>query len=68
MNDTELLDEAAAAELLGIRPQTLAVWRSTGRYELPFVKVGRCVRYKRTDLAEFLRSRTVTNTGEAEAL
>lgn len=64
----ELLDEVAAAELLGIKPQTLSVWRCTGRYELSFVKVGRCVRYRRSDLVQFLADRTVRNTGEADSL
>jgi excisionase family DNA binding protein len=63
-----MLDEAAAAEMLGVRPQTLSVWRLTGRYSLPFCKVGRAVRYRRSDLDAFIASRTVTNTGEADSL
>ena len=36
-----------AAEYLGVATQTLAVWRSTGRCALPFVKVGRNARYRK---------------------
>jgi hypothetical protein len=36
----DLLDEQAAAALLTVAPGTLGVWRSTGRYNLPFLKVG----------------------------
>jgi excisionase family DNA binding protein len=57
----ELLDEKAAAEFLDIAPGTLSVWRSTGRYRIPFVKVGRRVRYRRADLEAWLASRTRTN-------
>ncbi len=57
----ELLDEKAAADLLQLAPGTLSVWRSTGRYRIPFVKVGRRVRYRRTDLESWLESRTRTN-------
>ena len=57
----ELLDEKAAAEFLDIAPGTLSVWRSTGRYCIPFVKVGRRVRYRRADLEAWLASRTRTN-------
>ena len=57
----ELLDEKAAAELLDIAPGTLSVWRSTGRYRIPFIKVGRRVRYRRADLEAWLASRTRTN-------
>lgn len=44
-----LLDDKAAAELLDVTPGTLSVWRSTGRYGLPFLKIGRNVRYRREE-------------------
>ena len=61
--DTKLVDEIEAASILDLAPGTLSVWRSTGRYNVPFVKVGRLVRYKRTDLDAWIESRTrLTNT------
>lgn len=53
-----LLDEKAAANFLDLKPGTLSVWRSTGRYRIPFVKVGHLVRYRRADLESWLESRT----------
>lgn len=53
----ELLDPSAAAVAIGVSPGTLSVWRSTGRYSLPFIKVGRKVRYRRCDLESWLQSR-----------
>ncbi|MFQ2613048.1 hypothetical protein ACK3ZS_19930 [Aeromonas caviae] len=47
-----------------MKATTLAVWRSTGRYNLPYLKVGRLVKYRISDLAEFLASRTAHHTGE----
>lgn len=61
----ELKTRAEAAEYIGVKPQTLAAWATHGRYDLPYIRVGRCVRYLRSDLDNFLRSRTVTNTGGA---
>ena len=58
----DLLDDHAAAAMLTVSPGTLSVWRSTGRYNLPFVKVGRKVRYRRADLEAWLASR-VRETG-----
>ncbi len=52
-----LLDEQEAAQLLDVSPGTLSVWRSTGRYNLPFLKIGRKVRYRRADLQEWLDAR-----------
>jgi hypothetical protein len=37
------------------------VWRSTGRYSIPFIKVGRKVRYRRSDLEGWLVTRTRSN-------
>lgn len=52
-----LLTTAQAAEYLSIKPATLAVWRSTNRVQLPFVKLGGSggqVRYRRADLDAFI--------------
>ena len=62
---TTLLDEKQAADFLKIAPGTLSVWRSTGRYKVPFVKVGHLVRYKRADLEAWVDSRTRANGATA---
>ena len=54
----ELVDEKEAAQFLDNSPGTLSVWRSTGRYNLPFIKIGRNVRYRRSDLIAWLEKRT----------
>ena len=59
---TELVNDIAAARYLGVSAGTLSVWRSTGRYPLPFVKVGRRVRYRIGDLLAFTESRTHLHT------
>lgn len=59
--NTDLVNEVEAAEILDLAPGTLSVWRSTGRYGIPFIKVGRKVRYSRTALNAWLESRTHTN-------
>ena len=61
----ELLDEQQAAIILQITPGTLSVWRSNGRYKLPFIKVGRKVRYRRADLETWLEARTRANGATA---
>lgn len=63
-NPPTQISDKQAAEVLGAKTTTLAVWRSTGRYNLPFVKVGRLVRYRVSDLAAFLARRTTGHTGE----
>ena len=61
----DLLDEKKAAEFLDVAPGTLSVWRSTGRYKIPFIKIGHLVRYRRTDLESWLESRTRANGATA---
>ena len=54
-----VVSEKEAAEILGVTPGTLSVWRCTRRYPLAYVKVGRAVRYRLTDIEAFMQSRTV---------
>lgn len=55
----ELLTEQEVALELGVSRGTLSVWRCTKRYPLPYVKVGRLVRYKRSGVNSFVSARTV---------
>jgi len=52
-----MLSRKEAAEYLGISANTLAVWASTGRYDLKFTKMGRAVRYRLSDLDSFIEQR-----------
>jgi hypothetical protein len=58
---SNLLTNEQAADFLGIAPNSLAVWRTTKRYSLPYVKVGRLVKYRLDDLNAFLESRTISS-------
>lgn len=51
------IDEAAVSQVLGVKSATLCNWRCTGRYNLPFIKTGRLVRYRVADLAEWIAKR-----------
>jgi len=57
-SSNHLLTPPEAAAHIGVTENTLSVWRCVGRYEIPFVKVGRLVRYKRTDLEAWIEKRT----------
>lgn len=54
-----LLTPAEAASLLGTTPGVLSVWRTTKRYPLRYVKIGRSVRYRLEDVQAFISGRTV---------
>jgi excisionase family DNA binding protein len=47
-----LLTISEAAQVLGIRPQTLYLWVSQRR--IPFRKIGRLVRFTESDLQDFV--------------
>jgi hypothetical protein len=55
-DDLELIPDAEAAEILGQKPDTLAVWRCKGTGPA-FYKVGRRVFYTRSDINAFVVSR-----------
>ena len=63
-NYMQLLNTKQAAEILGLSPDTLTLWRSVGRYNLKYVRSGRLIRYRMCDLLDFIESRTQTHTGE----
>ncbi len=50
-----LLSRQEAAAYIGVQPNTLATWACTQRYDLPYVKVGRNVRYRKQDLDAFIQ-------------
>lgn len=57
------LNATEAAEYLGLKPKTLAQWRSDGSGP-PFLKYGR-VFYLKSDLEHFLEGRKVHSTAQA---
>jgi excisionase family DNA binding protein len=59
-NPRTLLTTAEAADYLGITTGTLEQWRSAGRHNVPFIRLGsRTVRYRVSDLEKWLESRLV---------
>jgi Helix-turn-helix domain len=59
-----VLPRDEAAEYIGLKPQTLAAWATTKRYDLPYILSGRRAMYRISDLEKFLESRTVNVGGE----
>lgn len=54
-----LFGNDAAAAYLGVTPRTLEVWRCTKRHAIPYIKVGRLVKYRQSDLDTWLAAQTV---------
>lgn len=48
-----LVDENTAAELMSVSGKTLYLWRKAGM--IPFVKVGRLIRYRVDSLIDFAK-------------
>ena len=57
--NTELLSSHQASIYIGVSPSTMEVWRCTKRYQIPFIKIGRLVRYRKSELDSFLDQQTV---------
>ncbi len=51
---SDLLSRREAAAYLGVAEQTLAVWASTKRVHIPFIKLGKLVKYRKSDLDQFI--------------
>ena len=53
---SQILTRKQAANFLGVKENTLAVWAVTKRQPLPYIKVGRLVKYRLADLQAFLEN------------
>lgn len=53
-----LLTPPEAAAYIGVTESTLSVWRCVGRYDIPYIKSGRLVKYRMSALDAFLDRRT----------
>ena len=51
-----ILNPREAAAYIGVSPVTLAGWRSNLRVQIPYMKIGRKVVYRTSDLESFLAS------------
>lgn len=56
-----LFTPSEASAYIGVTENTLSVWRCVGRYDIPFIKVGRLVKYRKSALDAFLERRTIGN-------
>ncbi len=55
IKDSEtLFTRQQAADFLSCKANTLALWKCTKRYSLPCVKIGKNVRYRLSDLQNFI--------------
>lgn len=57
----QLLNNDEAADMMGISRRTLPVWRVQGKGP-QFIKIGKLVRYERTELDAWIRANTHSNT------
>ena len=62
-----LLNEREAAAVLTLKPATLTNWRHTGRYGLPYIRAGKAIRYRLSELLAFMERHTYRHTGEMKA-
>jgi excisionase family DNA binding protein len=60
----ELLNQSKVAKILGVTEKFLEARRCRGG-GVPFIRVGRLVRYRRSDIEAWLESRRVSSTTEA---
>jgi excisionase family DNA binding protein len=59
-----LLTRSEAAKMLGVKPETLAHWACVGRYNLPYVKIGRLVKYRTSDIQNFINNNSIGDNNE----
>ena len=64
-----LLDTKQASDFLGVNDKSLANSRYTGTgIQIPYIKMGKIVRYRQSDLEAYIENNTLTHTGEVRGL
>ena len=62
-----LLNTKEVSEILGITVKSLANSRYTGiGIQVPYIKIGKLVKYKESDLEKYIEANTFNHTGEAK--
>lgn len=64
MKQTLVTTQQAAEYLGGLKPNTLEGWRVSGR-GVPFIKIGRLVRYSLDDLDAYIAAQSRRSTSQA---
>ena len=67
LSEEKLLSTTQVAELFQTTVGTLALWRSSGRYGIPYIKIGRKVFYRESEIEMWLKSRTYVHTHQKSA-
>lgn len=57
LDDNIIVDTSEAALLIRTPEKSLIKWRSTGEHNIPFIKIGRNVRYRTQDLRKWIEAR-----------
>ena len=66
---SKLLSGQEAANYLSVSSRSLSNARSSGTgIVIPFIKIGGAVRYKQSDLDNYIQSHTFSHTGETRGV
>ncbi|SFV76938.1 hypothetical protein MNB_SUP05-4-581 [hydrothermal vent metagenome] len=64
---SSLLDTKEAGDYLGVNDKSLANSRYTGTgMQIPYIKMGKIVRYRQSDLDAYIENNTFNHTGEVK--
>lgn len=56
----EFISSKEASDLMGMKHSTLASWRSRKVFPISYIKIGGQVRYRKSDIIDFIKTRTFT--------
>ena len=56
LDDNVIVNTSEAARLIRTPEKSLIKWRSTGEHNIPYIKIGRNVRYRTADLRKWIEA------------
>jgi len=66
--ENTLLRPYDVSKMIGVTVETLCVWRSTKRVNLKFIKIGKNVMYRLTDVNQFIAENSFSHTAESKKI
>lgn len=63
-NSQNLISPEQAADYLNVSTATLANWRCLGTPNVPYLRIGRSIKYRRSDLDDYIKKHSFNDVDD----
>ncbi len=63
IEENQLLTSGQVSKMLNVHMETLRIWRLIQKDKLPYIRIGRLIRYKKSDVETLIKNGLVASSG-----